>query len=88
MRLVVAEADASSPLASLNGAYFRDQLADFLVVLFVRGHAEALLDFVGYEEAKACVCHDADTDVHSGFRRKTFVPSSNALVETRHDSSR
>ena len=60
-----ADGDAALPLASLDGADLRHQLPDFLKILFVWGHAEALLELVGNEEAKACVCHDADTDVHS-----------------------
>lgn len=60
-----ADAEAASPLTSLDGADLRHQLPDFLIILFVWGHAEALLELVGNEEAKASVCHDADTDVHS-----------------------
>jgi hypothetical protein len=79
---VVDDADASAalPLASLDGADLRNQLPDFLKVLFVWGHAEALLELVGNEEAKACVCHDADTDVYSGSWRKASIPSSRALA--------
>ena len=60
-----ADAQAASPLTSLDGADLRHQLPDFLIIFFVWDHIEASLDLVGNEETKACVCHDADTDVHS-----------------------
>jgi hypothetical protein len=75
-----ADASAASPLASLDGADLRHQLPDFLIVLFVWGHAESLLELVRNEEAKASVCHDADTDVYSGSWRKVSIPSSRALA--------
>ena len=82
-----ADAEAASPLTSLDGADLGHQLPDFLVILFVWGHAEALLELVGNEEAKACVCHDADTNVHSGFWRKTSIPSSRALARVKYCSA-
>lgn len=86
---VVDDADTSAalPLASLDGADLRHQLPDFLIILFVWGHAEALLELVGNEEAKACVCHDADTDVYSGSWRKASIPSSRALARVKYCSA-
>jgi hypothetical protein len=86
---VVDDADAadSLPLASLDGADLRHQLPDFLIILFVWGHAEALLELVGNEEAKACVRHDADTDVYPGSRRKALIPSLRSSAWVKYSSA-
>lgn len=81
--LLTAEDGARSPLTFLDGSDLRHQLTNFFVVLFVWGHAKALLDLVRYEDADACVCHDADTDIHSSPRRKTSVPSLQTSVLVR-----
>ncbi|KAJ4987875.1 hypothetical protein SVAN01_06605 [Stagonosporopsis vannaccii] len=81
--LLIAEGGAMSSLTSLDRADLRHHPTNFFVILFVRGHAKSLLNFVRYEDADACVYHDADTNVHSSPRRKTSVPSPQMLVPVR-----